>query len=238
MDTCANESFNNTIAWLAPKNKVLCGTSSLDNRICIAVGISTLGTFTYFNRLFGKMGITVTEDVRHYLRIKGDNRQKRIDKTKTRDFKLKRKSAEFEKIKLESKEAASSRAKREGVYQPGIGMTGGYDQADLAGDNEDGAKKPAAKPSTNRKKTKKKKKNPEGRLCNACGSDNHLRSTNKLCRFYVGRSQTTVTAAAAKAKDNTETLEMEEELAKLESLPLPDADESDDGFFSATSEFS
>jgi hypothetical protein len=31
MDTQANESFNNTISWVAPKNKVYCGSSSLTN---------------------------------------------------------------------------------------------------------------------------------------------------------------------------------------------------------------
>ena len=31
MDTCANESFNNTIVWVAPKNKVYSGSQSLQN---------------------------------------------------------------------------------------------------------------------------------------------------------------------------------------------------------------
>lgn len=47
MDTCANESFNNTIAWLAPKNKVHCGSNSLKNCISIAIGITALGTLEH-----------------------------------------------------------------------------------------------------------------------------------------------------------------------------------------------
>ena len=35
MDTNPNEAFNNTVSWLAPKNRVLCGTHSLWNRVCI-----------------------------------------------------------------------------------------------------------------------------------------------------------------------------------------------------------
>jgi hypothetical protein len=33
MDTQCNESFNNMFSWLAPKNKVYCGTQSLRNRL-------------------------------------------------------------------------------------------------------------------------------------------------------------------------------------------------------------
>ena len=67
------------------------------------------------------------------MRVKSDNRNKRsIQKTKTREFKKKRKASEYEKIKKETKEARSARAKCEGsVYKPGIGMTGGYDETEL-----------------------------------------------------------------------------------------------------------
>ena len=63
-----------------------------------------------------------------------------------------------------------------------------------------------------------------------------MRATNKLCKYYVGRGDTKPPAIDNKS----ETEAMEEELALLESIPIPDAGESDgdDGFFSATSEFS
>jgi hypothetical protein len=48
MDTQVNESFNNTASWFAPKNKVYCGSSSLTNRLSIALGINTLGLTEYF----------------------------------------------------------------------------------------------------------------------------------------------------------------------------------------------
>ena len=47
MDTNANESLNNTISWIAPKNKVLCGTLSLAICIGIALGITSVGTKVY-----------------------------------------------------------------------------------------------------------------------------------------------------------------------------------------------
>ena len=37
LDTCANESFNDTVAWVAPKNKVYAGSNSLCNRMSVAI---------------------------------------------------------------------------------------------------------------------------------------------------------------------------------------------------------
>ena len=51
-DTCANESFNNTIAWVAPKNKVYCGSYSLANRISICIGIKLMGLQAFYEQLF------------------------------------------------------------------------------------------------------------------------------------------------------------------------------------------
>jgi hypothetical protein len=63
MDTQVNESLNNTISWLAPKNKCYGGSQSLQNRIVIAVGINSLGLHKYFTRVFAALGITMTPNV-------------------------------------------------------------------------------------------------------------------------------------------------------------------------------
>lgn len=63
MDTCANESFNNTIAWVAPKNKVHCGSCSLPNRINIAVGIKALGLCGHCTKSFDKLGVEMTQGI-------------------------------------------------------------------------------------------------------------------------------------------------------------------------------
>jgi hypothetical protein len=70
MDTQVNESFNNTVSWVAPKNKVYCGSCSLSNCLCLAVGVNSLGIYHYFMRLFKSMAIKVTPSITHYLQVK------------------------------------------------------------------------------------------------------------------------------------------------------------------------
>ena len=237
MDTCANESFNNTISWLAPKNKVYCGTHSLKNRISIALGINALGTYEYYNQLFIRLGIQMTPDVHHYLSIKSINRAKRLAKTKTKEFKKKRKSDEYDRLKKDTEEAKRSRQRRDGTYKPGIGLlTGGYDE-------DDGGGKPAAR----KKKQSTSKYNPDA-TCSGCGEKGHWRPTNKLCKNYVPRQSTNKEddpAAAEQTKVSPvevviadEANDMAAELDRLESLPLHDSDSSSGAFFSAASDFS
>ena len=219
MDTCANESFNNTVSWLAPKNKVYCGTSSLKNRICVALGLTSLGTLKYYEGLFLRMGITMEKDVRHYLQFTGNNRRKRIERSKTTQYKRKRKSQEMDKIKKEAAEAAVDRAKRQGVYRSGIGMTGGYDECQ--------AKKTTAKaPTTGRKPC-------------ICGGTDHQRTTSKKCKLNPKKQQH---ATEDEAKDSTIAedviADMADEMDQMDTLDLNAEDDDSSAFFSATSEFS
>ena len=76
MDTNCNESFNNTVSWFAPKNKVYCGSWSLWNRIALAIGVTSIGVSAYFCRLFKALGIPLTPNVEHFLCVKERQRQK------------------------------------------------------------------------------------------------------------------------------------------------------------------
>lgn len=42
-DTLVDESLNNAFSWIAPKNKTQSGTSSLRNRLNIALGVNAVG---------------------------------------------------------------------------------------------------------------------------------------------------------------------------------------------------
>ena len=119
--------MNNTISWLAPKNKVYCGTQSLAIRIAIAIGINSLGTMRYYNELFRLFGITMTDDVAHWLQVKDRVRSSRLAKAKSPAFKKRRKAHFFCKLKEEKTQAKRERNARDGgIYQSGIGMSGGY----------------------------------------------------------------------------------------------------------------
>ena len=90
MDTNANESFNNTVTWFAPKNRVYCGSRSFNNQISIAIGITSLGFLTYFERLFNVLRIAITKNVRYYFAQRQKLREERLTCVKTKASKKKR----------------------------------------------------------------------------------------------------------------------------------------------------
>lgn len=91
MDANCNESFNNVIAWLAPKNEVHCGTVSLRNRLAIAIGVVSIGLKPFHSRLLGRLGITIDDSISYYLDNKEMHRRRRTQKMKTRAAKVARK---------------------------------------------------------------------------------------------------------------------------------------------------
>jgi hypothetical protein len=79
LDTNMNEAFNQICTWYSPKNKVFAGTGSLANRISFAVGINSVGIHVFFKRwLFISLGITMTTNVHHFLKLKERKRRKRL----------------------------------------------------------------------------------------------------------------------------------------------------------------
>jgi len=81
-DTQLNESLNNSISWLAPKNKTCSTTKSLSNRVAIAIGINSVGMVAFFSRLFALLQMQVSFSVEHYLHLQEKTRQCRIAKSK------------------------------------------------------------------------------------------------------------------------------------------------------------
>jgi len=136
LDTNANEAFNQTISWMAPKNKVYSMSVSLKIRIGMAIGINTMGLVAYYRLLFDKLNMVMTSDVYHYLQVKDSNRTKRVNKAKTPTAKRGRQRFKFEKLKQHTEDAKRARCRRDGsVYQSGIGMNGGYLDDDATASN-------------------------------------------------------------------------------------------------------
>jgi len=131
MDTLVNESFNNTAAWLAPKNKVYSGSLSLRNRINIVIAIITLGFKVFYEHILESFGIPMTDDIKSFLQIISKKRDKQIAKTKTNDAKKSQQQKFHAKLKQHTTDAETDSSKADGTYMPRIGMNGGYDDEDL-----------------------------------------------------------------------------------------------------------
>lgn len=230
LDTCANESFNNTVSWLVPKTKVCFGSELLINRVCIAMGVCALGLEECCVGLLTRIGVTVTKDIRHHLHSKDATGTLRTQNTKTRQFKVKRKAAEHARLQQETQEAKIARDKQDGTCESGIRMTGAHTDLDTEPPARKRAPVCASEPN---------KKGDEP-MCSSCEKPGHWRPTNKSCENCTPRNskQKGVTATPA-ATAPSEAQDMAAETDVLDAMPLDD-DQSDesDAFCSAASEFS
>ena len=75
-DTQKNESMNNVIAYVAPKNKTMSHSMSLNNSISCVVGISIFGFKTYWKQVFDLMGIQTTQTFKQFLQAETLNAEK------------------------------------------------------------------------------------------------------------------------------------------------------------------
>jgi hypothetical protein len=173
MDTQVNESFNNTVAWMAPKNKVYCGSCSLTNRLGIAVGIKSLGLVEYFKRLFVRLGINMTPNVRHYLQVKDKSRYARLAKNKTKEQKKARLSSRYDKQREDEATAKKERSKREGTYKTGQNVL-----------NDGEEQQPAKKKARTRKDL----------ICESCQQPGHATTRSRACLNYIPTASRTTTA--------------------------------------------
>ena len=212
MDTQVNESLNNSIAWLAPKNKTYAGSRSLTNRVYIAIGIQSIGSLHYFKRLLGALGIDVTPDVLHYLTQHAEARDYRISKGQEKETKRLRNHKLHAKLKQATIELKGAIAKRDGaIYQPGIGLGGGYNSDDEG----------SSAPVSPERPLKKKRKVTATRKCGACGLAGHNRS-NRMCQQWSPKG-----AVNYPASSTTRDVEEQQLLDQLTFAPDQEADDED-----------
>ena len=75
-DTQKNESMNNVIAYVAPKNKTMAHSMSLNSRISCVVGISIFGFKTYWKQVFDLMEIKTSSTFEQLLQAETLNAKK------------------------------------------------------------------------------------------------------------------------------------------------------------------
>ena len=75
-ETGKNESMNNVIAYVAPKNKTMAHSMSLTNRISCVVLMSIFGFKTYWKQVFNLMEIQKSSTFEQFLLAKTLNAKK------------------------------------------------------------------------------------------------------------------------------------------------------------------
>jgi hypothetical protein len=167
LDTNMNEAFNQICTWFALKNKVFAGSYSLHNRIAFAVGINSLGTLEFFKRIFWKLGITMTDNVLHYLSVKENFHIKKLTKVKTSQAKKDKNKRKYEKLKEDTAKAKIEFHKRQGTYRRGMNLD----------DPLEGL--PPEQPAGKKLKT----------FCEYCGKSGHVTMKSKKCSAIQGSTK-------------------------------------------------
>ena len=161
--TNPNESFNNSAAWIAPKNKVCSGSISLKARLCIALGIKLRGFEEFFTKVYTSLGIQIENGTWHYLQVTANWKAKHLARSQTREYKLKREAKTHEKIRMYVEQLRQSR--RDNLfYESGIAMD---------------PEQQAIYTPINRKETTAEQEKPKKRC--KCGSTSHQRTNNSDC---------------------------------------------------------
>ena len=249
MDTLVNESFNNTVAWIAPKNKVYSSSDSLKNRIAICLGINGLGTLEYYRLLFDRLGISVSDDVVHYINVISKKRATRLAKSKTPVHKTTRQLKYQLNLLTKTVIAKREKSKREGTYERGmgVGVNGGYTEEELA------KAKTLFPTDYKARKVSAAAAKRKSLICRYCHKTGHATNRSKKCDEHqawlaskaapgVNLKQPPTAAAAGvidkplaaadEDSDQKQTQRDAEECELMDQLPFDD-DSSDDEFFDA-----
>jgi len=168
-----------------------------------------------FTRLFARLNIAMTLDVRHFLQQQSTARQNRLLFIKTTI--AKKVSIQQMMVALKRKEtvAKKERATRAGTYSTGMGFAAGggsgFTEEELLELQPKPKKQKQAKPGT-------KKRNPDA-VCKHCGQKGHSRRTHQACGKHVPK----------KTVVPTPTVEIDAaEAEALDCMPLDAEPPSDD----------
>ena len=111
--------MNNVIAYVAPKNKTMVHSMSLNNRILCVVGIYISGFKTYWKQLFDLMEIQTTKTFEQFLRAETLNNDK--NKSYYQRYYVKRLRAFHKQAMMKQQIYDNMLARRSGMdYSPGI----------------------------------------------------------------------------------------------------------------------
>ena len=157
-DTQKNESINNVIAYVAPKNKTMAHSMSLNNRISCVLGISIFGFKTYWKQVFGLIEIKKSSTFEQFLQAEPINAKK--NKSYYQRYDVKRLRAFHKQAMIKKQIYDNMLPRRSGMdYSQGIQF-----QTSLI----------------NMEEAKSLTINNQQKQCR-CGSIKHLRISSKTC---------------------------------------------------------
>jgi len=204
-DTNANESMNNTISWLAPKNKTYSGTVSLRNRVNMALSIQSLGYDVYWTRLFRELGLEMDAATEHRLKQHEKLRQYRLQQSKLTNNKRKRQVQTYIKISKYFDKLRADRDKGR-QYMPGVGM-------DVAVVEED----------TDEIAIVGKRVRSNKKQCPHCGVYGHVTTRSKFCLVVNEEAKDGLAVYSTENKDTDNPLDNAAqamlEISLLDQLP-------------------
>jgi hypothetical protein len=153
-----NESMNKLISRFVPKDRTFSRSMSLGSRVCLAVGIDSVGHAEYYDRILAEMSVTFPANTRTMLTRMTGKREYDRNYQSLPERKRKRSILKFAKMKDGLKKQMGDKAM--GLnYETGLTMG---DEVEV-GPN--------------------KKKN-ETVLCKFCGSNKHKTRRSKGCKFF------------------------------------------------------
>jgi hypothetical protein len=166
-----NESMNKVVSRYVPKDRTFCQSMSLTSRICMAVGIDSIGHEDYYQRVFGKMEMKLPVNLTNML-FRMKNRRE-YDRNYQAQPKRKRKRSETKLVKIKEglqKQMADKAVGR--LYETGNNMGLTTDEV------TDGAGERRPKKAVS---------------CIFCGGSTHKTRRSKECKYY-GWAKTRVEA--------------------------------------------
>ena len=160
-DTNPNESMNNLVAWIAPKNKCFSGSGSLITRVSVAVCIQSKGFSAFFTTLLERLGITPSPGTEYWLQQHDKKREDKKAKAKLTTTKKRRRSRHYVNVKEKTAKAREDIRKGLGYYK-----NAGLDPEEIE--------------ERKQKRAKKSTTNGTNKPCK-CGSLSHQRITSLQC---------------------------------------------------------
>ena len=162
-DTQANESFNNQLAYLAPKNVNYLQSKSLYFRLAIAILLNNEGHGEAWKSIFKSVGINLQPKILEHLQIRDKRKEKKKEVMQTSEYKRKRQHRSNAKILERIYGERRIIQNNLGDYGAGIGESGDENK------------------ESPRWRKRRKESNKKTEKCCKCGALDHQRTSYKNC---------------------------------------------------------